>query len=58
MMIIGINKFSYTRLLIAILMVSSSTLLFAKKIEFVHPTTKEKMTFELDLPNRKPFNIF
>lgn len=32
--------------------------LFAKKIEFVHPTTKEKMTFELDLPNRKPFNIF
>ncbi len=33
MMIIGINKFSYTRLLIAILMVSSSTLLFAKKLD-------------------------
>ena len=32
--------------------------LFAKKIEFVHPTTKEKLSFELDLPNRYPFNIF
>ena len=32
--------------------------LFAKKIEFVHPTTKENMSFELDLPNRYPFNLF
>ncbi len=32
--------------------------LFSKKIEFVHPTTKEKLTFELDLPNRYPFTIF
>ena len=32
--------------------------LFAKKIEFVHPTTKENISFELDLPNRYPFNIF
>ena len=32
--------------------------LFARKIEFIHPTTKEKLTFELDLPKRYPFNIF
>lgn len=32
--------------------------LFAKKIEFIHPTTKEELCFELDLPNRYPFNIF
>jgi len=32
--------------------------LFSKKIEFIHPTTKEKMTFELDLPDRYPFNLF
>ncbi len=32
--------------------------LFAKKIEFIHPTTKEKLTFELPLPQRYPFNIF
>ena len=32
--------------------------LFAKKLEFIHPTTKEKMVFELDLPNRYPFDIF
>ena len=32
--------------------------LFSKRIEFVHPTTKEKLTFELDLPNRYPFTIF
>ena len=32
--------------------------LFAKKIEFEHPTTKEHMSFELELPNRVPFNIF
>lgn len=32
--------------------------LFAKKIEFIHPVTKENMSFELELPNRYPFNIF
>ena len=32
--------------------------LFAKRLEFNHPTTKEHMIFELDLPNREPFNIF
>ena len=32
--------------------------LFAKKIEFVHPTTNELLTFELDLPNLYPFTIF
>ena len=32
--------------------------LFAKKIEFIHPTTKKLLTFELDLPSRYPFNIF
>ena len=32
--------------------------LFASKIEFLHPTTKEKMVFELDKPDRYPFNLF
>lgn len=32
--------------------------LFAKSISFKHPTTKEIMSFELDLPDRYPFNIF
>ena len=32
--------------------------LFAKKLEFYHPITNELLTFELDLPNRKPFNMF
>lgn len=32
--------------------------LFAKKLEFYHPITNEKLSFELDLPNRKPFSIF
>ncbi len=32
--------------------------LFAKRLEIIHPVTKEKMVFELDLPNRKPFNMF
>ena len=32
--------------------------LFAKKIEFIHPVTKENLVFEIDLPNRYPFNIF
>lgn len=32
--------------------------LFAESITFNHPTTKEKLTFKLDIPNRYPFNIF
>ena len=32
--------------------------LFAKKLQFIHPTTNEVMTFELDLPNRYPFSDF
>lgn len=32
--------------------------LFAKKIEFIHPTTKEKLSFEMEKPNKYPFNIF
>ena len=32
--------------------------LFAQKIEFIHPTTKEKMQFLLPLPQNKPWNLF
>ena len=32
--------------------------LFAKTLEFEHPITKEKLTFEIELPKRYPFNIF
>ncbi len=32
--------------------------LFSKKLEFIHPTTKETMTFELEMPKRYPFNVF
>ncbi len=32
--------------------------LFAKRLEFNHPVTKEHMVFELELPNTKPWNIF
>ena len=32
--------------------------LFAYKLEFNHPTTKEKLIFNLELPNRYPFNLF
>ena len=32
--------------------------LFAKKLEFNHPVTNEKMSFKLDIPNRYPFNLF
>ena len=32
--------------------------LFAKKLEFYHPTTNELMSFELELPNREPFIKF
>lgn len=32
--------------------------LFAKKLSFYHPVTKEKLSFELDLPKKYPFNLF
>ncbi len=32
--------------------------LFAKKLSFEHPITKEKLAFELNLPKRYPFNLF
>lgn len=32
--------------------------LFSNSITFNHPITKEKLTFTLELPNRKPWNIF
>ena len=32
--------------------------LFSNSITFIHPTTKEKMTFSLDLPKCKPWNLF
>ena len=32
--------------------------LFAKQIEFIHPTTKKLLTFNIPLPDRYPFNIF
>ncbi len=32
--------------------------LFAQKIEFLHPTTKEKMVFSIPLKNVYPWNIF
>ena len=32
--------------------------LFAKKLSFNHPITKENLTFEIDLPKRYPFTIF
>ena len=32
--------------------------LFAKRLVFYHPVTKEKLCFELDIPKRYPFNLF
>ena len=32
--------------------------LFAKRLEFTHPITKERLIFELPLPNRYPFSLF
>jgi len=36
----------------------TSVALFAKKLEFIHPVTKEKLSFELNIPKRYPFNLF
>ena len=32
--------------------------LYSYYLSFIHPTTKEVMKFNLDLPNREPFNLF
>ena len=32
--------------------------LIAKELSFYHPTTKELLTFEIDLPNKYPYSIF
>ena len=32
--------------------------LFASSLSFYHPITKEQLTFNLDLPKRKPWNLF
>lgn len=32
--------------------------LFAYKLSFYHPVTKEIMTFKLNIPKRKPWNLF
>ncbi len=32
--------------------------LFSNSITFNHPITKERLSFEINLPNRKPWNIF
>lgn len=32
--------------------------LFSKELSFYHPTTKEKMFFSLELPNKYPFTLF
>ncbi len=32
--------------------------LFAQSISFIHPTTKENLTYSLNIPNKYPFNIF
>lgn len=32
--------------------------LFAYSLEFIHPTTKEKLIFKLDLPKKYPYNLF
>jgi len=32
--------------------------LIAKKLEFYHPTTKELLSFEIDLPKKYPYTLF
>lgn len=36
----------------------SDLALIAKKLSFYHPTKKELLTFEIDLPKKYPWNIF
>ena len=37
---------------------NTSIALFAKSLSFNHPISKERLNFEIDLPNRYPFNLF
>ena len=39
-------------------LVKEQLALFAKTLEFIHPVTKEKMIFTLDLPSTYPWNLF
>lgn len=32
--------------------------LIAKELSFIHPTTKEKLTFKIDLPKKYPYTLF
>jgi len=32
--------------------------LIAKKLSFIHPTTKENLNFEIDLPKKYPYTLF
>ena len=32
--------------------------LFAHKLSFIHPITKDRLTFNLNMPKRYPFNLF
>ena len=32
--------------------------LYSYYLSFIHPITKEKMKFQLEIPKREPFNIF
>lgn len=36
----------------------TSVALYAKKLGFKHPITKDMLSFELNIPNKYPFNIF
>lgn len=36
----------------------TSVALFAKRLGFQHPVSKEYLLFEADIPNRYPFNLF
>ena len=49
--LVGDNKYGKDSLKIPVC-------LFASKLKFIHPITKEEMCFEVSLPEYKPWNIF
>lgn len=49
--LVGDNKYGKDSLKIPVC-------LFANKLSFIHPTTKEEMNFEIDLPDYYPWNVF
>lgn len=49
--LVGDNKYGKDSLKIPVC-------LFASKLKFIHPTTKEEMCFEVSLPEYEPWNIF